>query len=163
MTIRDVFRVCFCALLGAGIASVAQGQACNNALDLCGQTDTTAVLGSPLDLPGSAALAGVFDASRVQVIHFHTTFFGQFAEPSEPAIVVLSALSCEAPLVARVFQSNPLDECNAEEFVPASELWTVSSDTTLTTLPLFQNTDYVLLLGSSARVAQSTCGWKAWR
>ena len=150
MTIRDVFRVCCCVFLGANIASVAQGQACSNALDLCGQTDTTAVLGSPLDLPGSAALAGEFDANRVQMIHFHTTFFGQFAEPSEPANVVLSALSCEAPLVARVFQSNPLDVCNAEEFVPASELWTVSSDTTLTTLSLFQNTDYVLLLGSSA-------------
>lgn len=150
MTIRDVFRVCYCAFLGASIASVAQGQACSNALDLCGQTDTTAVLGSPLDLPGSAALAGVFDASRVQVIHFHTTFFGQFAEPSEPAKVVLSALSCEAPLVARVFQPNPLDECNAEEFAVASELWTVSTDTILTTALLLQNTDYVLLLGSSA-------------
>ncbi|MED5317838.1 MAG: gliding motility-associated C-terminal domain-containing protein, partial [Bacteroidota bacterium] len=86
----------------------------------------------------------------VQVIHFHTTFFGQFAEPSEPAKVVLSALSCEAPLVARVFQPNPLDECNAEEFAIASELWTVSTDTILTTALLLQNTDYVLLLGSSA-------------
>ena len=47
-------------------------------------------------------------------------------------------------------QPNPLDECNAEEFAIASELWTVSTDTILTTALLLQNTDYVLLLGSSA-------------
>lgn len=149
MTLRDVCCVWICAVFGATVPAVAlaQSAACDDALDLCGQSDTTAVMASPLDLPGSASLAGVFDASRVQVIHFHTTFFGQFADPSEPAQVVLSGLGCE--VVARVFQSNPLDVCNAQEFVPASALWTASSDTTLTTEPLFQNTDYVLLLGAA--------------
>lgn len=153
MTLLDVFRVWICAVLGATLPAVAlaQSAACDNALDLCGQTDTTAVLASPLDLPGADSLAGVFDASRVQVIHFHTTFFGQFADPSEPAEVVLGVSDCE--VVARVFQSNPLDVCNALEYVPVSALWTVTSDTTLTTDLLFQNTDYVLLLGA----AESGC------
>lgn len=150
MTLCDVFRASLCALLCSSVATAAQGQACDNALDLCGQTDTTAVLASSLDLPGSATLDGWMASSRVQVIHFHTTFFGQFAEPSEPAEVVLSGLNCEGSMVGRVYQSNPLDDCNAAEFVPASELWTIESDTVLTTFTLFQNTDYVLLLGSSA-------------
>ena len=150
MSIRDVFWAGGLALLLAHVASpsFAQSAACDNALDLCGQVDTTATLNAPLDLPGASALQGLFDVNNVQVIHFHTTFFGQFAEPTEPVEVSFSGVECSGPLLARVFQSNPLDDCSAGEYVPVSEAWTFSQDTVLTSDALFQNTDYVLLVGA---------------
>ena len=150
MSIRDVFWAGGLALLLAHVPSpsFAQSAACDNALDLCGQVDTTATLNAPLDLPGASALQGLFDVNNVQVIHFHTTFFGQFAEPTEPAEVSFSGVECSGPLLARVFQSNPLDDCSAGEYVPVSDAWSFSQDTVLTSDALFQNTDYVLLVGA---------------
>ena len=156
MTICDVYRLCCCAFLGAlvNMSASCQSVACDNALDLCGQLDTTAVLSSPMDLDGFESLSEMFDANQVQVLHFHTTFFGQFAQPLEPIDLVIGDVACEDPVVAQVFQSNPLDVCNAQDFVSASELWTVNSDTTLTSQPLYQNTDYVVLLGSSGAACE---------
>lgn len=152
MSIRDVQRRSWW-LLGLGVWAVsaqAQSTACDNVMDICGQADTTLTTTSPLDLPGADALNGVFDADRIQVVKFHTTFFQQFAEPTEPVQVVFSNVNCPNPLKAQVFQPNPFDLCNAAEYAALSDTWEISSDTALFSFPLYQNSDYVLLLGSTS-------------
>ena len=152
MTLRD-FSLVVLVMIGIGwlpAEGFAQDSACDNLMDVCGQTDTTATTNSSLDLPGSTSLVGVFDADWVQAVTFHTTFFNQFADPLEPAQIRFSNLQCDGPLWARVFQPNPFDVCNAAEYVAVSDIWTIQGDTTLLTVPLYQNSDYVLLVGSSS-------------
>lgn len=152
MSIRDI-RSKSVMWLGSAFwatSAMAQSSACDNAMEICGQADTTLTTSAAMDLPGSDALAGAFDANRVQVVKFHTTFFQQFAEPTEAVHVVLSNLSCSTPIQATVFQPNPFDLCNAAEYVALSDSWEVLSDTTLISYPLYQNSDYVVLVGSSA-------------
>ena len=152
MTLRD-FSLVVLVMIGIGwlpAEGFAQDSACDNLMDVCGQTDTTATTNSSLDLPGSTSLVGVFDADWVQAVTFHTTFFNQFADPLEPAQIRFSNLQCDGPMWARVFQPNPFDVCNAAEYVAVSDIWTIQGDTTLLTVPLYQNSDYVLLVGSSS-------------
>lgn len=151
MSKRDVLRKSgvFGALLWGSSALWAQSTACDNQMDLCGQVDTTLTTSYALDLPGASALVGQFDADRVHLVKFHTTYFQQFAEPTEPVEVHLSGFNCPTPVVARVFQPNPFDLCNAAEYVALSDEWTVSTDTVLLSAPLYQNSDYVLLVGSA--------------
>lgn len=141
-----VLLIFFC---GAAHAVEAQGEACSGLVELCGQQDSVLTLSSAFDLPSAATLAGQFEADYVQVVQFHTTYFNQFASPSESVTVSFQNPQCGGTLVARVFQPNPFDPCNAAEYVPASDLWSISTDTALTSYPLFQNTDYVLLIGSA--------------
>ena len=148
----DVLRRSWVLLAWVWAASSvwAQSTACDNLMDICGQTDTLVAPSAALDLPGSGALVGVFETNRVQVVKFHTTFFQQFAEPTEPVQVTFSSSDCPTPIQARVFQPNPFDVCNAAEYIPLSDLWTVNNDTSLLSAPLYQNSDYVLLVGSAS-------------
>jgi len=147
---RDFFRATWLTLWASAVAcsSWAQSAACDNLLELCGQTDTTVTLNSPFDLPGAAGLAPEFQPNRVQIIEFHTTYFNQFGGQVEPVSVVLSDLACGDSVFARIFQPNPFDACNAAEFTAASESWSTAADTTFVSDGLYQNTDYVLVLGS---------------
>ena len=115
------------AFLGAS-TFYAQSEACANALDVCGQTDFTASLDTPLDLPGADSLAGVFEATYMKVVHFHTTFFNSInSDPTEQTVELLvNELSCEGAVQARLFEANTFDPCNTEDHVVASELWTLT-------------------------------------
>jgi len=129
----------------------AQSMACANAIDVCGQIDASAVLESPLDFPGLDSLDGVFGADFVQAIQFHTTYFNSIN--SNPAMqtvqVTFDNLACEGVMQAMLFEANTFDPCNAAQFVQASDLWTVASNTAFTSYRMLENSDYVLLIGSS--------------
>ena len=129
----------------------AQSMACANAIDVCGQIDASAVLESPLDFPGLDSLDGVFGADFVQAIQFHTTYFNSIN--SNPAMqtvqVTFDNLACEGVMQAMLFEANTFDLCNAAQFVQASDLWTVASNTAFTSYRMLENSDYVLLIGSS--------------
>ncbi len=141
----------------AAFTSLAQSQACASAQDACGQTDFTATLDAPLDLPGSEGLVGVFEATYTKVVHFHTTFFNSINSDSTQQTVdlVVNALSCEDVVVARLFEANTFDPCNAENYVVASELWTLTEGAMLSSYRMLENSDYVLILGSESPACQA--------
>ena len=147
-------------LLMAGVVaftSLAQSQACANAQDVCGQTDFTASLNTPLDLPGADGLVGVFEATYTQVVHFHTTFFNSINSDSTQQTVelVVNGLTCEDAVVARLFEANTFDPCNAEDYVAASDLWTLAEGAEFSSYRMLENSDYVLILGSESSGCQA--------
>ena len=144
------------AFLGAS-TFYAQSEACANALDVCGQTDFTASLDTPLDLPGADSLAGVFEATYMKVVHFHTTFFNSInSDPTEQTVELLvNELSCEGAVQARLFEANTFDPCNTEDHVVASELWTLTEGAVFSSFRMLENSDYVLMVGSEFPACQA--------
>ena len=120
--------------------------ACNNLTDFCGQVDSTVTLSSTMDLDNVAALNGLFAATSVQVIRFHTTYLDPAGQGLE---VHLSNSQCAPFFQARVFQPDPFNPCDAGAYVSVSDLMTTNEDTVMYTAPLYINTDYILLVGSN--------------
>ena len=139
------------------LTSWAQSQACASAQDVCGQTDFTATLDTPLDLPGVDSLAGVFEATYIKVVHFHTTFFNSINSDSTQQTVELlvNGLTCGDVVVARLFEANTFDPCNAGDYVVASELWTLAEGAVFSSFRMLENSDYALILGSESPACQA--------
>lgn len=140
------------AFVGA-TRSHAQSMACASALEVCGQTDISASLDSPLDLPGAGALTGVFEARHTKAVRFHTTFFNSFnSNPLEQTVELeVQGIQCESGVWARLFEANALAPCNAEDYVVASDEWTLSEGATFSSSRMLENSDYVLILGSESQ------------
>ena len=81
-----------------------------------------------MDLPGADSLMGVFEATYTKVVHFHTTFFNSINSDSAQQTVelVVNGLTCDDAVVARLFEANTFEPCNAGDYVAASELWTLA-------------------------------------
>ena len=137
-------RIAALVLWCASLSTQAQ-TACNNLIDLCGQVDSTVTLSSTMDLDNVAALNGLFAATSVQVIRFHTTYLDPAGQGLE---VHLSNSQCAPFFQARVFQPDPFDPCDAGAYVSVSDLMTTNEDTVMYTAPLYINTEYILLVGS---------------
>lgn len=131
----------------------AQSQACENAIDVCGSTDTLVTTGAPLDLPGAEFLFG-FDANYAQVVTFHTTYFRTFDDEADTLTVEFEDIECGGgAMVAQVFEQTTTDACDVGGYAARSTVWALNGDTTRVTEALKENADYVLLVGAP----NSTC------
>ena len=151
-------KTLFLLIAGLGaITSLAQSQACASAQDVCGQTDFMALLDTPMDLPGADSLMGVFEAAYTKVVHFHTTFFNSINSDSTQQTVelVVNGLTCDDAVVARLFEANTFEPCNAGDYVAASELWTLAEGAVFSSFRMLENSDYVLILGSESSGCQT--------
>lgn len=120
---------------------------CDGMMDLCGQVDTLFQPTATMDLENSLELPEEFQNKKVQAVRFHTTFL---SNNGEGTAAVFNTSACGATFWSQVFQPDPLSPCDASAYIPASPLLIASGDTTLTTDPLFINTDYILLVATES-------------
>ena len=79
------------------------------------------------------------------MVRFHTT---DLIPNGQGVSVEVTGWSCEGDFQLRVYQPNTFNDCDALEYLPASDLLRASGDTTLVTEELYRNWDYILLISS---------------
>ena len=127
------------------VSAQAQSVLCESATSLCGQIDSTLSLDHAFDLPNADALQGDILGDNVRMVRFHTT---DLIPNGQGVSVEVTGWSCEGDFQLRVYQPNTFNDCDALEYLPASDLLRASGDTTLVTEELYRNWDYILLISS---------------
>ncbi len=152
-SLRSMYKLFSFAIVIAFLQGSISAQTCDYPTPLCGDEPEQVTSFYPTIFAGEP-IDSCMTGDMVTVLKFHTTYLNS----DQGVDVSITGLECSgAELNILVVEHSLLDPCNSSLYSAVSECATTTTSVTLTTEPLFANTDYLILISYTNGIVEMPC------